>query len=553
MADSVEDRYAKARTARQRCVDAILTSESRKKVVVAGPGTGKTFLFKQILKGKGNSLTLTFVNSLVEDLSLDLCGLSEVKTLHGFARSIMGKAIDNVRVFPKLSKIIAEDLKILKGQDVDFDFLFHNRDDMNENIPFYKRRRMMYGHYGFADIIYAAVLYLEIKPEKVPIFNQVLIDEFQDFNRLEVSFIDLLASKSPIVIAGDDDQSLYYFKSASPVHIRQRYSEDNQDYTSFNLPHCSRCTRAIVEAVNDITVAAKAEGFLKDRIDKPYLFFEDEKKEADCERYPKLVHVTCFATQAPFFVAKAIRAIAEDRQEKFSVLIIAPTNVRCGKIAQALKDKGFENVRHADGERNSEATLFDSLILLADDPKCSLGWRIAAKCMLSEDDFRDFIEDTETAERDKFRDLVDLDVQLELDSIISAFKKVAKGETPKAEQLAKLLQRLGLDPETLTQQTLRAKVEASRPKGSDPATRNISIKITTIPSSKGLAEDYVFISDFDDRFLLGKDGKCSDQKIFDVIVALTRARRKVFLLSSEARDSKFLTWIAKERIERVKL
>jgi hypothetical protein len=42
---------------------------------------------------------------------------------------------------------------------------------------------------------------------KVPSYNQVLVDEFQDFNQLEVSLIDLLAGKSPILLAGDDDQA----------------------------------------------------------------------------------------------------------------------------------------------------------------------------------------------------------------------------------------------------------------------------------------------------------------------------------------------------------
>jgi superfamily II DNA or RNA helicase len=63
-----EDRYARAYAERQQHIDAILASPSTKKIVVAGPGTGKTFLFKKALEGKGNTLTLTFVNSLVEDL-----------------------------------------------------------------------------------------------------------------------------------------------------------------------------------------------------------------------------------------------------------------------------------------------------------------------------------------------------------------------------------------------------------------------------------------------------------------------------------------------------
>src|SRR5260370_29410329 len=60
-----EDKYIKARKDRQGYVDAVLRSPARKKIVVAGPGTGKTFLFSRILEGKVNTLTLTFINSLV--------------------------------------------------------------------------------------------------------------------------------------------------------------------------------------------------------------------------------------------------------------------------------------------------------------------------------------------------------------------------------------------------------------------------------------------------------------------------------------------------------
>jgi superfamily I DNA/RNA helicase len=552
MGGSDDERFTKARAERRAKVDAVLQSKSKKKIVVAGPGTGKTFLFKEILKGKKNAMTLTFVNSLVEDLSLDLCGLSEVKTLHSFARGIMSGATSSVKVFPRLSKVISEDLEILKGHEIYFDTLFHNREDQNEYIPFYKRRRVFYGHYGFADIIYAAALYLELKTEKIPTFDQVLVDEFQDFNRLEVSLIDLLASKSPILIAGDDDQSLYHFKDASPDHIRHLYSDENKDYASFNLPHCSRCTRVIVGAVNDIIVAGKKEGFLKGRIDKPYVFFEDEKKEADCQRYPKLTHVTCFSKQGPYFIAKAIREIASERREKFSVLIIAPTKMRCRSIARALREKGFESVQYADEERSNEITLMDSLLLLSEDSKCNLGWRIVAKLVMSDIEFKQLLEKTESSQK-RFYDLLSKDVRKKVKSLVATFKKVAKGETPNPELSSQLLLELGLDPQVLAREILRQRIEASVHGGSDPATRNISIKITTIQSSKGLAEDYVFIADFDDRFFLEKKQKCSDQKIYDFLVALTRARRKIFLISAPPKEPKFLTWIAKERIEKITL
>ena len=42
-----------------------------------------------------------------------------------------------------------------------------------------------------------------------------------------------------MVIAGDDDQSLYSFKNANPQEIRDKHK--SEEYTSFELPFCSRC------------------------------------------------------------------------------------------------------------------------------------------------------------------------------------------------------------------------------------------------------------------------------------------------------------------------
>lgn len=51
-----KDKYERAKQERQKHVDEVLNSPSMKKLVVAGPGTGKTYLFKQILEGKKTAL-----------------------------------------------------------------------------------------------------------------------------------------------------------------------------------------------------------------------------------------------------------------------------------------------------------------------------------------------------------------------------------------------------------------------------------------------------------------------------------------------------------------
>lgn len=69
-------------------IEAVINSPSPKKLVIAGPGTGKTTLFKQLLNlAPGNPeqrIVLTFINNLRNDLENDLGDLAKVFTLHSF-------------------------------------------------------------------------------------------------------------------------------------------------------------------------------------------------------------------------------------------------------------------------------------------------------------------------------------------------------------------------------------------------------------------------------------------------------------------------------------
>lgn len=560
---SIEDnKYATAKQERQKHVDKVLSSKSEKKIVVAGPGTGKTYLFRKVLEDKKESLTLTFVNALVEDLSLELCGISDVKTLHSFALNILKKARQkDIKIFPKLSKVIEEDARILLNKNIDYDYLFYNRDDNNKDIEFYKKRKDYYQHYGFSDIVFAAVKYFEEKKDLIPKYTQVVVDEFQDFNTLEVSLIELLAEKSPILLAGDDDQALYEsLKSASPSHIRQRHNSQNYGYTPFCLPYCSRCTHVIVDAINDIITNAKQCGYLSSRIHKPFQYFPDVEKDSVSINNSKLMYGQFQSRQIPWYIQHHIGNISQEVRDKFSVLVLSQTKPQCQTIGDSLKGYGFKNVHLMKKQGSEEPTLLDGLKLLIDAKRefdrCNLGWRIVAKNIFNDAEFVQILQETHRDQSPLFSDLIKkAKKKSEVTQMLSVIRAVRDGKKIKDEKFVNLFNKLGIDPYLMAKEWLKDEIKPIETVISNPGIRKIPITVTTIQSSKGLSADYVFITHFDDLFFIKNQDKSiiSDQDICNFLVALTRARKKVFLFSSiPNKTPTFMKWIDKNRIEDIR-
>src|ERR1035437_7491019 len=145
-----------------------------------------------------------------------------------------------------------------------------------EQDSFYLDRANDYDAVDFDDSVYRTRQQLVADASLIPAYELVLIDEFQDFNKMEAAVIDLLAEKNSIVVAGDDDQALYsQLRGASWDHIRARYKSGN--YEIFELPFCMRCPEVIVGAVNDVLAKARKDQKLQGRIEKPFRYFEPVK------------------------------------------------------------------------------------------------------------------------------------------------------------------------------------------------------------------------------------------------------------------------------------
>jgi UvrD/REP helicase N-terminal domain len=121
------------REERDAATKKVVDSKSRKKLIVAGPGTGKTHIFDMLIRKKEEGapreeafLVLTFIGGLTADLKRKFRRADEeprakVHTLHEYCRDLVGlskgaKGGDQ-QYYVKLPTLIKEDWEWLKEKE----------------------------------------------------------------------------------------------------------------------------------------------------------------------------------------------------------------------------------------------------------------------------------------------------------------------------------------------------------------------------------------------------------------------------------------------------
>jgi len=94
-----------------------------------------------------------------------------------------------------------------------------------------------------------------IDPVALLNIGHLIVDEFQDLNQMDLDFIHAIASQGVVLFAaGDDDQSVYSFRFASPAGIQQ-IPNLYANRGLHQLNECFRCMPEILAAANRLIAA----------------------------------------------------------------------------------------------------------------------------------------------------------------------------------------------------------------------------------------------------------------------------------------------------------
>lgn len=264
-------------------------------LVVAGPGSGKTTVIarriKYLIESAGVSpadiLVITFTKAAAGEMENRFKSITKgsgynvrfgtfhsiffwiVKTAYHLSNSsvisesekrnvvegIMKQMSLNYENKDDIVSSIISQTSLVKCDMLDIESYYSN--DMPETIfrEIYRRLNAELKRNGKIDFDDMMVMCYELLTSRADIlihcqniFKYIMVDEFQDSNRLQYEIFRLLVGeRQNAFVVGDDDQSVYGFRGARP-EIMQQFTKDYPNTKIVKLNINYRCDKKITEA-----------------------------------------------------------------------------------------------------------------------------------------------------------------------------------------------------------------------------------------------------------------------------------------------------------------
>ncbi|MGN6808539.1 MAG: UvrD-helicase domain-containing protein [Trinickia sp.] len=355
---------------------AAVTLPNEPALILAGAGSGKTrvlitriaWLIQQGLASPATVLAVTFTNKAAREMMARLSALLPIDTrgmwigtFHGLCNRML-RAHHRDAALPATFQILdtADQLsaikRLMKGLNVDdekyppknLQYFINNAKEQglrpdqvdatdNFNLKFvelYRAYEQQCQREGVVDFPELLLRCYELLAHNAPLrahyqarFRHILVDEFQDTNRLQYAWLKMLAGQSNAIFAvGDDDQSIYAFRGANVGNMRDFEREFNVRHL-IKLEQNYRSHGHILDAANEL-IANNARRLGKNlRTDAGH-------------GEPVRVYEAATDTQEAAWIVEEIRALMNNGLARSEMAILYRSNAQSRAIEHTLVNAG---------------------------------------------------------------------------------------------------------------------------------------------------------------------------------------------------------------------
>ena len=253
-----------------------------------------------------------------------------------YIREIIGRYGISSNDISELSQNIINDIGNIKGNMLnaqEYEPSCCKKEDFIKVYNAYNLELKKDGKMDFDDILRECYLLLcenhTILEQWRELYKYILIDEFQDINRIQTNIIELLASPlNNIFVVGDDDQSIYGFRGARPeimIEFKDYYPEAELIVLNVNY----RSTQSI------INVAGRVIENNKTRLDKCAHANNNKDFQPDIRKFRNQVE------ELKFVVSK-IKEYENQGISLSEMAILVRNNSQIQEISSFLKNRKIE-------------------------------------------------------------------------------------------------------------------------------------------------------------------------------------------------------------------
>ena len=578
-------------------------------LVLAGAGSGKTkvlttrvaYLIEQGINPY-NILAITFTNKAANEMKervVNLIGSEtkniQISTFHSFGLSIIKRHYKELGFKSNFTILDSDDTlatikRILKEMNLDIkvyspkfiknkisscknelmtpeEFSRFADDELTgiavEVYKKYQEKLKINNSVDFDDLLMLPIVLFKENPDILEYyqdrFKYILIDEYQDTNRVQYILTKMLAAKyQNICVVGDPDQSIYGFRGSNYKNILN-FEKDYKNTKVILLEQNYRSTKTILNVANSViknNKARKDKNLWTDNTEGDKIKYKrcnDEKEEAN-------------------YVVKSVKKLIDDGIRKEDIAILYRTNAQSRTIEEAFLRENipykvvgsfyFYNRREIKDLISYLKLIYNtdddvSLNRIINVPKRGIGTKTLSNLTLK----------AATRSISMF-DSIESGKELEFKNTINLIRE--KSENLSLTELVDLVLDLsGMKKELENEKTLEAEGRLENLEEFKSITRNFEneygtislsefldeislvsdieehknqtdvVTLMTVHSAKGLEFNYIFIVGFEEGIFPHSLSLYDNSEIEEerrlCYVAITRARKKLELINSKRR------------------